>query len=44
MNLIQGIATIVITLLGSGVFIVPAISATYSGWGALILWFIIVLI
>jgi len=40
LNLIQGIATIVITLLGSGVFIVPAISATYSGWGALILWFI----
>ena len=43
MNLIQGIATIVITLLGSGVFIVPAISATYSGWGALILWFIMAL-
>ncbi|WP_024788253.1 MULTISPECIES: amino acid permease [unclassified Lebetimonas] len=40
MNLIQGIATIVITLLGSGVFIVPAISATYSGWTALIAWFL----
>jgi len=40
MNLIQGIATILVTLLGSGVFIVPAISATYSGWGALIVWLI----
>jgi amino acid efflux transporter len=43
MNLIQGIATIVITLLGSGVFIVPALSATYSGWTALILWLIMAL-
>jgi amino acid efflux transporter len=40
MNLIQGIATIIITLLGSGVFIVPAICATYSGWAALIVWFL----
>jgi amino acid efflux transporter len=37
MNLIQGIATIIITLLGSGVVIVPAISATYNGWAALII-------
>jgi amino acid efflux transporter len=43
MNLIQGIATIVITLLGSGVFIVPALSATYSGWAALVLWFVMAL-
>ncbi|GAB6074982.1 amino acid permease [Nautilia lithotrophica] len=43
MNLIQGIATIVITLLGSGVFIVPALSATYSGWAALVLWFVLAL-
>jgi amino acid efflux transporter len=43
MNLIQGIATIVITLLGSGVFIVPALSATYSSWAALTLWFIMAL-
>ena len=42
MNLIQGIVTIVITLLRS-VFIVPALSSTYSGWTALILWFVIAL-
>jgi len=41
LSLTQGIATIVITLLGSGVFIVPSISATYSGWAALIVWFLI---
>jgi len=40
LSLTQGIATIVITLLGSGVFIVPSISATYSGWAALIVWFL----
>ncbi|GAX88338.1 amino acid efflux transporter [Lebetimonas natsushimae] len=40
MNLIQGIATIIITLLGSEVFIVPAISATYSGWASLFVWFL----
>jgi len=43
LSLSQGTATIVITLLGSGVFIVPALSATYSGWAALILWFIMAL-
>ena len=43
LSLTQGIATIVITLLGSGVFIVPALSATYSGWAALVLWFLIAL-
>jgi len=43
LSLTQGIATIVITLLGSGVFIVPALSATYSGWAALVLWFVIAL-
>ena len=43
MNLIQGIASIVITLLRSGVFIVPALSATYSGWAALVLWFVMAL-
>ena len=40
LSLTQGTATIVITLLGSGVFIVPAISATYSGWTSLIIWFL----
>ena len=37
-NIYQGIATIIVTLLGSGVFIVPALSATYSGWFSLFLW------
>ena len=43
LSLSQGIATIVVTLLGSGVFIVPALSASYSGWAALFLWFLMAL-
>ncbi len=43
LNLYQGTATIIVTLLGSGIFIVPALSATYSGWMALLLWLLIAL-
>ena len=43
LSLTQEIATIVIMLLGSGVFIVPALNATYSGWEALVLWFVMAL-
>ncbi len=44
LNLYQGSATIIVTLLGSGVFVVPALSATYSGWVSLVLWFLMVLL
>ena len=44
LTLYQGIATIIVTLLGSGIFIVPAISATYSGWIALLLWLFMALL
>ena len=44
LNLYQGTATIIVTLLGSGIFIVPALSATYSGWMALLLWFLMAIL
>ncbi len=44
LNLYQGTATIIVTLLGSGIFIVPALSATYSGWTALLLWLLMALL
>ena len=44
LNLYQGTATIIVTLLGSGIFIVPALSATYSGWMALLLWLLMALL
>ena len=44
LNLYQGTATIIVTLLGSGIFIVPALSAAYSGWMALLLWLLMALL
>ncbi len=40
-NIFQGIAVVVVALLGSGVFIVPAIGASISGANSLLAWVLI---
>ncbi len=41
LNITQGIGVVITTLLGSGIFIVPAITASLSGANSLIAWLVI---